>query len=84
MSLHWQETRVKCYSSRTYAERPDSFAYQDMIYKVEQIEREWQEPCERHFRVRTQDSKLFKLCYNDQKDEWLLKELISDQLKKHE
>jgi len=75
MSSRWQEIRVKCYSGHTYAERPDSFVHQGIAYKVEKVEREWQEPGERHFRVRTGDSKLFELCYNEHKDTWSLIEL---------
>ena len=64
--------KVKCYSGHTYAERPDSFAWQDKEYKVQNIEKEWQEPGERHFRVQTEDGKFFELCYNEQEDEWSL------------
>ena len=70
-----KEVQVQCYSGHTYAERPDSFVYQGEVYKVERVEREWREPGERHFRVRTGDRKLFELCYNEQKDEWVLREI---------
>ena len=66
---------VQCYSGYTYAERPDSFLWQGELHRVQGIEKEWQEPGERHFRVRTEGNKLFELCYNESKDEWLLKEL---------
>jgi hypothetical protein len=68
-------TQVQCRSGHTYAESPNSFVYQGEAHKVERVEREWQEPGERHFRVRTGDSKSFELCYNEQRDEWSVREL---------
>jgi len=67
--------RVRCYSGHTYAERPESFIWQGMEYKVEQIEKEWREPEERCFKVRTGDNKLFQLCYNETEHNWSLIEL---------
>jgi len=67
-----REVQVQCYSGYTYAERPASFVWQGVAYKVEKVEREWQESGERHFRVYTEDKKSFELCYNEQKDEWFM------------
>ena len=67
--------KVKCYSGHTYAERPKSFEWQGVEYEVEQIEKAWQEPGERHFQVRTGDNKLFQLCYNEKDEQWSLIEL---------
>ena len=66
---------VNCYSGHIYAERPRSFRWQDMEYEVKEIEKAWQEPGERHFRVRTSGNKLFQLCYNEARDRWSLNEL---------
>ncbi len=68
--------KVNCYSGHTYAERPESFLWQDVEYEVEEIEREWLEPGERYFQVRTQDNKLFRLCYNETEQQWSLIELV--------
>ncbi|MDH5781634.1 MAG: hypothetical protein OEZ07_03575 [Dehalococcoidia bacterium] len=68
--------KVKCYSGQTYAERPKSFLWEGVEYEVEEIEKEWREPGERHFQVRTRDNKLFQLCYNESQDQWSLTELI--------
>jgi len=68
--------KVNCYSGQTYAERLKSFLWEDTEYEVEEIEKEWREPGERHFQVRTRDSKLFHLCYNEAQDQWSLTELI--------
>ena len=68
--------KVKCYSGHTYAEEPRSFEWEGMEYEVEEVERAWQEPGERHFQVRTSDSKLFKLCYNDTKNGWSIIEVV--------
>ena len=69
---------VSCYSGHTYAERPKSFLWQDTEYEIEQIERAWFEPGERHFQVRTGDNKLFQLCYNETEQQWSLIELGGD------
>lgn len=69
---------VNCYSGYTYAERPISFRWEDTEYKVDEIEKEWFEPGERHFRVRTVDNKLFQLCYNESYNQWSLIELVGD------
>lgn len=65
---------VKCYLGHTYAERPQSFTWKGKEYKVLEIEKEWQEPGERHFKVRTGGNKLFKLCYNEKYSRWSLTE----------
>ena len=70
--------KVNCYSGHTYAERPKSFLWQGVEYEVKEIDKEWLEPGERHFQVRTRDSKLFQLCYNETKDRWSLTELVGD------
>ena len=67
--------KVNCYSGHTYAERPESFIWQSIEYKVQQIEKEWREAGERCFRVRTRDNKLFQLCYNETEHNWSLIEL---------
>jgi DNA-binding Lrp family transcriptional regulator len=61
---------VRCYSGHTYAVRPTSFVWQNAIYKVKAVEKEWREPGAKHFRVSTEDNKFFELCYNEQQDEW--------------
>jgi hypothetical protein len=65
---------VKCYSGHTYAERPKSFQWQGVEHEVEEIEKEWLEPGERHFQVRTGDNKSFQLCYNESQQKWSIKE----------
>ncbi len=68
--------KVNCYSGHTYAERPQSFEWQGTVYEVEEIEREWQEPGERYFQVKTRDNKLFRLCYNETQNQWSLIEQL--------
>ena len=67
---------VKCYSGHTYAQEPRSFEWRGVEYEVVEIEKAWQEPGERHFQVRTRDSKLFKLCYNETEKRWSLIEVV--------
>ncbi len=69
------ELKVNCYSGHTYAERPMSFVWQGVKYNVEAIEKEWLEPEERHFQVRTGDNKLFQLCYNMREQQWSVTEM---------
>ncbi len=68
--------QVKCYSSYTYAERPQSFLWQDTEYKLEKIEKAWQEPGKRLFKVITEDGKSFELCYDETNDQWSATELL--------
>jgi hypothetical protein len=63
---------VKCYSGHTYAQRPESFFWQDKEHKISKIEREWLEPGKKFFRVATEDEKVFELCYNEAQDKWWL------------
>lgn len=68
--------KVNCYSGHTYAQRPKSFTLEGTEYEVKEIEKEWLEPGERHFLVKTRDNKTFKLCYNEAKDQWPLTKII--------
>jgi len=70
------DLKVNCYSGHTYAERPRSFLWQGVEYEVKEIEKEWLEPGERHFQVRVEDNKLFRLCYNETQQRWSLIELV--------
>ena len=74
--MRWNNLKVKCYSGHTYAERPCSFIWQDIEYEIEEIEKSWQEPGERHFQVRTRDNKSFRLCYNETEGQWSLIEVV--------
>jgi hypothetical protein len=69
-----EDLKVRCYSGRTYAKRPVSFLWQDREYEVAEIEKEWLEPGERHFRVCTTGNQLFHLRYVEQADQWYLVE----------
>jgi hypothetical protein len=66
------KVEVKCYSGHTYAERPQSFFWQNREHKISKIENEWLEPGNKFFRVVTEDEKVFELCYNVAQDEWRL------------
>jgi hypothetical protein len=68
--------KVRCYSGRTYAERPRSFTWEGADYEVTEIETEWRGVGTKNFRVRTGDNKLFQLCYNESQDRWSLTELV--------
>ena len=68
--------QVKCYSGHTYAERPQSFLWQGTEYKVGEIEKAWQEPGKKLFKVITKQGKSFELCYNETEDRWSATELV--------
>jgi len=69
-----KNVRVKCYSGHTYAESPRSFIWEGVEYDVEEIEKAWQAPGERHFRLRAGGNKSFHLCYNEMNKRWTLVE----------
>lgn len=69
-------TSVTCYSGHTYAERPKSFLWEGAEQFITEIEKEWREPGERHFTVRTGDDRQFELCYYDSTDRWLAIEMV--------
>ena len=67
--------QVKCYSSYTYAQEPQSFTWQEEENRIKEIEKAWQEPGKRVFKIITEDGKLFELCYNETGEQWLATEL---------
>ena len=67
--------KVSCHSGHTYAERPESFTWEEIVHIVQTVEKEWIEPGEKHFKVRTDDNKLFELCYYVEADQWTLRDL---------
>ena len=69
------EISVKCYSGYVYAEEPRSFVWQERELKIKSIEKAWQEPGKKLFRVVTEDGILFELCYNETNDQWTAVEL---------
>jgi len=69
--------KVNCYSGYTYAERPRSFLWQGTEYKVQQIEKAWQEPGKKLFKITTDKGNAFELCYNEAEERWSAIELIA-------
>jgi len=72
---HQSELKVSCYSGHTYAERPDSFVWEGAEHRVEEVEKEWQEPGGRRFLVRTEGGRRFELGYNEGQDRWSAREI---------
>lgn len=64
------ETKVKCHSGYIYPEEPRSFVWQESELRIKSVEKTWQEPGKRLFRVVTEDCNLFELCYNETTDRW--------------
>jgi len=75
--MEHEQVQVTCYSGHTYAERPKSFIWEGMEYRVKKVEKEWQEPGEKHFRIITEDDRMFELCYYEASDRWLATEWVS-------
>lgn len=71
----YQPTQVQCHSGCQYADRPASFVWQDTKYEVKVVEKQWLEPGERHFIVRTMGEKRFEICYHEREDSWSLREV---------
>jgi hypothetical protein len=67
--------QVKCYSGYIYAQEPQSFIWQGEENRIKSIEKAWQEPGKRLFKVVTENGKLFELCYNETNDQWSAFEL---------
>ncbi len=67
-----EEIAVRCYSGRTYAERPLSFSRRGEEVAVEEVLAEWREPTGPAFRVRT-DRGDFVLLYQEQAGRWWLR-----------
>ena len=72
MGLAEEKLKVRCYSGRTYAERPVSFLWQGTDYEIQEIEKTWLEPGQRHFQVRTANNQRFHLWYDETQAEWTL------------
>ena len=73
-----QATQVQCYSGRSHADRPTSFAWKNKQYEVKGIEKEWIEPGHKHFiliatsKVGEKSEKRFEICYDEREDLWWL------------
>jgi len=67
--------KVSCFSGHTYAQRPVSFIFEGKEHEVVEIIKEWQAPEEKCFQVKTNDNKIFRLCYNEARDKWQAAEL---------
>jgi hypothetical protein len=72
MGLAEEKLTVKCHSGCTYAERPVSFLWQGTDYEIQEIERTWLEPGQRHFQVCTTNNQRFNLWYDETREEWAL------------
>ena len=79
--MEHEPIEVTCYSGHTYAERPKSFLWEGTEHTVKEVEKEWQEPGEKHFRIVTEDDRMFELCYYGDSDRWLATEWLSKSAK---
>lgn len=73
--------QVTCYAGHTYAERPLSLMWHGALRMVKDVQKEWREPGERHFRVLTEDDNLIELCYSEEEDRWSAAEWLSNRTK---
>ncbi|MDM7998459.1 MAG: hypothetical protein QUS33_00280 [Dehalococcoidia bacterium] len=70
-----RSAQVMCYSGCKYADRPVSFTLDGITYAVERVEKEWQEPGTRHFRVCTREKTRAHLCYNERHCAWSVSDI---------
>jgi hypothetical protein len=63
---------VECYSGQTYAERPLAFYWEGERLEITEILSRWRTPEHRHFLVRINNARQFKLTYNETDDLWTI------------
>jgi hypothetical protein len=61
---------VECHSDYTYAERPIALIWEDRRLTVADCLAEWRTPEGKHFRVRTDDDRVFELSFREAIHEW--------------
>jgi hypothetical protein len=49
-----------------------SFLWEGTEYEIQEIEKAWLEPGQRHFQVRTTNDQRFRLWYDEAQEEWSL------------
>ena len=69
--MEYEAVDVSCFSGHTFADRPTGFVWRGAKTGVKEVEKEWLEPGEKHFRIKTEDDRLFELCYYEDDDRWL-------------
>ena len=74
--MRGQLIEVTCYSGHTYADRPLSFIWDGAEHRVQEVEKQWWEPGERHFLIRTEDDRRFELCYYESGGRWSATEWV--------
>jgi hypothetical protein len=71
-----EEVPVRCYSGRSYADRPLAFHWRGEEVAVEEVLAEWREPAGPAFRVRTPQGSCI-LRYDEAADRWWVRRLSS-------
>lgn len=66
--------QVECRSDSEYAQRPIAFYYRKRRFEVGSLLAEWHEPEGKAFRVMTEEMEIFDLFYDQDKDEWEVKQ----------
>jgi hypothetical protein len=67
------ETQVECYSGYRYGEQPRAFYWQGARLSVTAVLSRWRAPYSDHFLVKTADSLVFELRYQESTGEWQVK-----------
>ena len=71
-----EPVQVECYSGHTYAQRPESFVWRGIAYRVQTVEKMWREPGCLCFRVGTPQGR-FELRYLEREDGWSIVPLLT-------
>jgi len=62
--------RVECRSEYQYAQRPIAIHWEGQRLVVAEVLNEWQQPDGKHFRLLTDDGRVFELTYLPARDSW--------------
>lgn len=65
---------VECRSEHAYAQRPSAFEWNGERLEVESVEAQWQTPGAKHFRVRTAETGIFELMYDQNENRWKIRQ----------
>jgi len=62
--------KVEAHSGYTYGERPVALYWEGERLPIAAIGTRWRDPSGRGYRVRTEDSRIFDLYYDESSNEW--------------
>ena len=67
---------VFCHSGHEFAERPTAFIWQGERHQVKDVVARWRTPYGKRFLVRTADTRIFTVIYNESSGFWRIEQGI--------